>query len=981
MPPPKHIRINQALFFIIVFALISRIHSQENVKIEGNIVDALSGEALPGTNVILLGTGFGSSTDLNGKFTIVKIPPGTYTIRVTYIGYEQQDETIEMKAGEVIKKKFKLKPVALKGEEIFVTAQAEGQKSAINQQLSAKSILNVVSSAQIQEYPDANAAESIRRLPGVAITRVGGEGSQVVIRGLAPKHNAITIDGVRMASSNASDRSIDLSMISSTMLAGIEVSKTITADQDADVLGGIVNFKIKEAKGGKKGIGFNLLAQGGYTGLSNAYHKYNNYKFVPSLEGRLFNERFGMFIEANFERRNLTSNEFGANYSNRSTDLTDYKTNSINLHYIPRDRQRTNGALVLDYKLPQGKVSLTNFASSSITEIEDRNELLNINSGSGSLNQHVYTLAYSKSKLSMIHNALKIEDQLPLVHADLKLSHDYSETKNPDDWAVSFYQVPAGISQFDNVANLDPRIVNDSVYTDASRTKLYTVSTTNRFTKERSLMASLDLDMPLNLSEKITSVIKFGGKYRTLDRWNTAEVYGTNATFVSPSARGATQLIVDNFGIPTNDPTAIPLTFFVDENYDYGEFLDGDYAMYNPVQFGLVEDLVHFCQDNIDEFAAAGAREAYARNNYLSITNNYSGKEILTAGYLMVTINVGQKIMIIPGIRYQNLRTTYSGTRGQQTALSYFNYDHSTDTTVTMNHPYWLPNLNFRYKPLPWFDVRLAYSNTISYPDFNAIIPRIDVTTGAAIAWNNFSLKPASSRNYDIYFTFSENKVGLFTVGGFLKQIDDLIYPWTFSKAGLEAKPYYLTNKNPALHLTYNISTFINNPYMVNNWGLEFDWQTHFWYLPNPFKGLILNVNYTHAYSEAKYPYVIAGATSLTNIDTSFTDRLIYQPNHIVNFTLGYDYRGFSIRGSLLYQDDVFSGVSQWPQLRSITPVYRRWDISIKQHLPWYGLELYGNIYNLNNARDSNVLQMYKETPKTEEVYGMKVELGFRLQL
>ena len=974
--------LTQLLFiFLLLLSFSGNIQSQDNIKIEGNVSDALTGETLIGTNVLLVGTGIGGSTDLNGKFTLVKISPGSYTIRVTYIGYEQQEVQLELKAGDIIKRDFKLKPVALQGETTFVTAQAEGQKSAINQQLSAKSILNVVSSAQIQQYPDANAAESLRRLPGVAITREGGEGSQVVIRGMAPKHNAITIDGVRMASSNSSDRSTDLSMISSTMLAGIEVSKTITADQDADVLGGTVNFKIKEAKGGRKGIGIGLLAQGGYSGLSNAYYKYNNYKFVPSFEGRLFNERFGVFIEANFERRNLSSNEFGATYSNRSTDQTDYKTNSIRLHFIPRDRQRVNGAMVLDYRLPRGKISFTNFASSSTTEAEDRNELLNINSGAGSLNQHIYTLAYSKSKLSMIHNSLRFDDQFSLIHANLKLSHDYSETKSPDDWSVSFYQVPANINQFDNVANLDPRIVSDSVFSDASRTKLYQVSTTNRFTKERALTVSLDLDTPFRFSELITSVIKFGGKYRTLDRWNTAEVYGTNATFVSPSARGATQLIIDNFGIPTNDPTAIPLSFFIDENYDYGELLEGDFEMHNPMQFGLTQDLVHFCQDNVDAFASAGAREAYARNNYLSITNNYSGKEILTAGYLMITINIGSKFMILPGIRYQNLRTTYTGTRGQQTALSYFNYDHSTDTTITMNHPYWLPNINFRYKPIAWFDIRLAYSNTLSYPDFNAIIPRIDVTTGAAIAWNNYSMKPAHSRNYDVYFTFSENKVGLFTVGGFYKQIYDLIYPWTFSKAGLEAKPYYLTSKDPAAHLTYNISTYINNPYVADNYGLEIDWQTHFWYLPDPFKGLILNINYTHGYSEAKYPYVIAGATSMTNIDTSFTDRLLYQPNHIVNFTLGYDYRSFSIRGSLLYQDDVFSGVSQWPQLRSVTPVYRRWDISMKQRLPWIGMELYGNIYNLNNAKDSNVLQMYKETPRTVEIYGMKVELGLRLQL
>lgn len=963
------------IFFISIITSTS-VLAVEPGSIEGYAKDAQTNEPLPYANIMLVGTGWGAASDGNGKYNIVSVPPGSYTLRCIFIGYKTKEVAITVGSGEKIKQDFKLKyGEVLEGETLIVTAQAEGQMEAINRQLSARSIINVVSSAQIQELPDANAAESIRRLPGVSITRVGGEGTQVVIRGLAPKYNAITIDGIRIASSNSDDRSADLSMISSNMLEGIEVSKTATADQDADVLGGTVNFKLRDAKSGQQGLGIHLLAQGGYTGLSNAYNKYDNYKFVPSIEGRFFDERLGVFMQANLERRNLTSNEFGADYDNKSADQINYITSSINLHYMPRDRQRWNGALVLDYKLPEGKISLSNFASSGITEVVDRNETLNING-----NQHIYELAHSKSTLNLITNSLNIEKQLPVVHADLKLSHTYSETKNPNDWAITFYQSPAGISQFANKINLNPKTVTEAVLTDSNKAKLNTLSTNNSLAKERAVMASLDLDVPLNLLKGITSVIEFGGKFRAQERSYTSEVYGTNATFISPSARGATQMIVKHFEVPTNDPTDIPLSFFVDENFNYGDFLDGDYEMHNPMQFDILEELVHFCQENVGAFKKAGSAEAFARNNYQSNTNNYTGKEIVAAGYVMATVNIGPKLTIIPGIRYQNLRTTYSGIRGQQSSLSYYKYDHS-DTTFTMNHPYWLPNLNIRYKTFAWFDVRLSYTNTISYPDYNTIIPRIDATTGADLRWNNYQLKPSRSKNYDVYFTFSENKIGLFTVGGFLKQIDNLIYAWKFSKAGLEASPYYLTTRNPASHLTYNISTFINNPFVVNNWGLEFDWQTHFWYLPNPFKGLVLNVNYTHVYSEAEYPFVYAGATSATDIDTSFTDRLIHQPNHIVNFTLGYDYKDFSIRVSMLYQDDVFTGISQWPQLRSSTAAYQRWDISFRQKLPWFGLQIYGDVNNLNRERDFNVLQMYPKTPRSAETYGMTANMGLRWQL
>ncbi len=101
-----------------------------------------------------------------------------------------------------------MKPETIEGQTVTVTAQAEGQYQAINEQLNSSSIKNVVSAARIQELPDANAAESVGRLPGVSLIREGGEGSKVVIRGLSPQYNQITIDGIEMASDVASSNNV-----------------------------------------------------------------------------------------------------------------------------------------------------------------------------------------------------------------------------------------------------------------------------------------------------------------------------------------------------------------------------------------------------------------------------------------------------------------------------------------------------------------------------------------------------------------------------------------------------------------------------------------------------------------------------------------------------------------------------------------------------------------------------------------------------
>ena len=292
---------------------------------------------------------------LTGNTLIKNISPGSYTIRATYIGYKSKEFKIEVKEGVHISQDFNLEPESVEGQTVVVTGQASGQYEAINKQLTSSQIVNAVSAARIQELPDANAAESIGRLPGISVLRSGGEADEVVIRGLAPKYNRILINGVQLTSSNPNDASVDLSMISSNMLEGMEVMKTVTPDMDANVIGGTVNMELREAKVKETGVPeFGLLFQGGYNALSSANNKLNNYKYVGSAEDRFFGDKFGIFAQISVERKNLTSNQLGASYTINGQNFTQYLTAGLNLDNIPRDRQRYNGTVVMDYKLPAG---------------------------------------------------------------------------------------------------------------------------------------------------------------------------------------------------------------------------------------------------------------------------------------------------------------------------------------------------------------------------------------------------------------------------------------------------------------------------------------------------------------------------------------------------------------------------------------------------------------------------------------------------
>ena len=106
----------------------------ESAKIIGKVTDKATGETLIGTNVSIDGTSLGAATDLDGEFVIPIIPPGTYTIRIGYIGYKGVVQTIELKSGETLELNFLLEAESIMGEEIVVTAMVKGQRAAMNQQ-------------------------------------------------------------------------------------------------------------------------------------------------------------------------------------------------------------------------------------------------------------------------------------------------------------------------------------------------------------------------------------------------------------------------------------------------------------------------------------------------------------------------------------------------------------------------------------------------------------------------------------------------------------------------------------------------------------------------------------------------------------------------------------------------------------------------------------------------------------------------------
>ncbi len=217
------------ILLLLVFICAPILYAQ-NGAIKGVIKDVQTKNPLPYANIILLKTSLGTASDENGNYLIQNVPLGKYTLKISYIGYNNQEISVDVKPGKTLVHNIMLVTKAIQGQTVTVTAQAEGQTKAINEQLNSLSIKNVVSAAKLQELPDANAAESVSRLPGVSLIRTGGEGAQVVIRGLSPQYNQITIDGVEMASDVSSSNDIN-----STDANQADVTGNLIGDRGMDL--------------------------------------------------------------------------------------------------------------------------------------------------------------------------------------------------------------------------------------------------------------------------------------------------------------------------------------------------------------------------------------------------------------------------------------------------------------------------------------------------------------------------------------------------------------------------------------------------------------------------------------------------------------------------------------------------------------------------------------------------------------------------
>jgi outer membrane receptor protein involved in Fe transport len=893
--------------------------------ITGRVADD-SGGVLPSAQLTLeppVASGF---SDQQGEFTIPNVAPGEYKLTVTYRGFAPFTARIVVNSGQVSHLQAVLRVGSVQ-EQILVTAERpHGEAEAINRQLAADNIVQVLPSEVITSLPNANVADAIGRLPSVTLERDEGEGKYVQIRGTEPRLSNVTIDGVNVPSPESGVRQIKLDTIASDLVESVEINKTLQANMDADGIGGSVNLRTKTA-GDQPTL--SIYGLGGYTPIIGG----RGVDQFGSTYGQRFgpDKRFGMLVGGTYDwnGRGINDIEPSPTVSSLSPhydsiDLRDYK------YY--RTRWGLTGST--DYKINDSSSvfirglfsTFRNWGQKWVYSLNDGDvpkasmDWRRPDYAIGSLvagGHHVFTSSWLAWDISAARSRM---------------------LASGGNGGAKFAWTGGAVNCFSDPA------ATATVYRPQFSPSCFTPGTGNVLDIANYQLSSFDLpslgkSAQLNLLGSASyarnyhvgshfGTFEFGGKVRNGHKFDDSygRSYSVNDGIVIP---------VNQFAGNFTDPN------YYDKSYPFGPS-NVDYTKVNA-----------FVAANPGMFTFSGGPGVNS--------SNYDLVERVSAGYLMNTMDLTPRLRLVAGVRFEG------------TQVSTIAFDSNTnllDFKANGSYVDVLPSAALRIRISPNSDLRLVYSSALARPDpqdiAQAVSPVDTTQTPPTVSLGNPNLKAEHANNYDALYEHYLNPLGIFQAGFFYKDISDPIIatqviPTTGPYAG-----YMVSQPGNA-----------GSAYLV---GFEASYQQQLSFLPSRLKGFGISANYSYTASQASglplrsdHPALLRQAPNTWNISPTF-DRgrvsvrvgMAYNGANI----FAYQYQNLNSDGTSIADSDLPAGGARGPggdnYLYSHFQVDAQGSVRVHRGLTLfaYGLNLNNEVFGFYNGSPQYVVQReyYKPT-------------------
>lgn len=233
----------KTILLLLLIGSLAVAQTKSTGRIVGKILDSETGEEIVGANVFLQGTIKGAASDVDGRFSIQNIEPGTYTLMVSVISYSKKRITnVNVKPGEVIQFDIVLVPEVIQTQEVVVEAKAvlSYEGALLTQRKKAAAISDGISAELIKRAPDATSGDALRRVTGVSIV----DNKFVFVRGTPERYSNTMLNGAAVASTEPDKRAFAFDLLPSNLIENSVITKSFTPDLPGDVAGGMYLYRI-----------------------------------------------------------------------------------------------------------------------------------------------------------------------------------------------------------------------------------------------------------------------------------------------------------------------------------------------------------------------------------------------------------------------------------------------------------------------------------------------------------------------------------------------------------------------------------------------------------------------------------------------------------------------------------------------------------------------------------------------------------------
>ena len=812
-------------YLVVLFFLLALAGYAQKGVISGKVLDVDDKMPLPGAMLQLEGMNKYTISDYNGRYEFLNVQEGSYTLKVSYIGYTAGSATLTVtKRGNAVYN-FALKASGTELNEVVVGDILKGQAKALSQQKHNKNIGNVISSDQVGRFPDANIGDALKRVPGVTMQNDQGEARNIIIRGLAPSLNSVTLNGDRIPSAEGDNRNVQMDLIPSDMISTIEVNKTLTSDMDADAIGGSVNLITRATPNGER---ISATVAGGYLPIREKA----SYTAGLVYGNRFFNDKFGAVISGSYNNVDYGSDNVENEWTKDDFGNEFLQASEIRKYDVQRIRR--SASVALDYKFNENNTIFANAIYNWRDDRENRfrttyDDIEAIYDGEDIIGFEGRVKRETKGGVDNNRNkSRRLEDQRVqnysirgehLINSklDLDWSANYAKAREyrPGERYIEYRQEGLDIFQ-DFSENKFPLVTSSGEALD--QLEFDSVSENTDDTSESEFGAKVNIRVPFTIipSEK--------GRLRTGLRLRLKEKMRNNIFYAYEPVNDDMALLSD-----------VPTSFFDGKGFNPGD-------KYVPGTFASADFLGNLDLNN----ALLFDKEADPAE-YLAV--NYKAKEKIYAAYVRWDQDFNDKLSMVLGFRSETTHIDYTGNR----VLDEEELEGEITTTNTYTNL--LPSISFQYNATKDLILRAAATTALARPNYYALAPFVNnIASDMEITAGNPDLDVTYSYNYDFMAENYFKSVGLISGGVFYKRLNDFIYNYSDNQYTTAKFTADFPNQSNPIPTGENWS-FVQsrNGKSVDVYGFEVALQRQLDFFESKFlRGFGVYLNYTYTKSEAK---------------------------------------------------------------------------------------------------------------------------------